>query len=73
MNRALKTMCDRLRDWPVAALGEAAKPIDGWKRRPLFMEPARHALSSSDGAHTLRACRFAPRLVCLVGNRFSGH
>ena len=48
-------------------------PRSGWKRRPVFMEPARHALTSSDGAHTLPASWFAPRLVCLVGNRFSGH
>ena len=32
-----------------------------------------HALSSSDGAHTLPASWFAPRLIWLVGNRFSGH
>ena len=38
-------------------------PRSGWKRRHILVEPARHAVSSSDGAHTLAASQFAPRLV----------
>ncbi len=42
----------------------------GWKRRHVLVEPARNAVSSSDGAHTLPASQFAPRLVWLVGTPF---
>ena len=46
-------------------------PRSGWKRRHVLVEPARNAISSSDGAHTLAASQFAPRLVWLVGTPFS--
>jgi hypothetical protein len=46
-------------------------PRSGWKRRHVRVEPARNAISSSDGAHTLAASQFAPRLVWLVGTPFS--
>jgi hypothetical protein len=38
-------------------------PRSGWKRRHILVEPAHHVVSSSDGAHTLPASQFAPRLV----------
>jgi hypothetical protein len=38
-------------------------PRSGWKRRHILVEPARHAVGSSGGAHTLAASQFAPRLV----------
>ena len=48
---------------PPLSFRTARFPRSGWKRRHILVEPARHAVSSSDGAHTLAASQFAPRLV----------